>query len=287
MRTGHGNPAFLRQTRLALPLFAWLALAAGAVLAADNPHWQGDGCTACHAVAEPSVADPALKAPDASALCAQCHKGRRATVCRHRSEIAVDAARAAEMAPLYRDALNGDRVVCTTCHDLSHHSEVRSDERYRNPSFVRGAPEHGMSRQCFGCHERRDYRSASPHRQVRRGEIQQSRCEFCHGAASAGPSIDPARFCTSCHAVAPHPSGITGGQGWIHLAEPSSEMLERMRDTVLERGGKLPLDHATGRITCATCHNPHDRNLVGDPRSDERTRAKLRYDNICGVCHAF
>ena len=47
----------------------------------------------------------------------------------------------------------------------------------------------------------------------------------------------------------------------------------------------INIDPNTGEITCATCHNPHARKLEGYPRSGEKTKKKLRYDDMCGVCH--
>jgi formate-dependent nitrite reductase cytochrome c552 subunit len=197
-------------------------------------------------------------------------------------------------------AATGNNVGCTTCHEMKPHCERDVKQKYRNSSFLRGGPFESRADQCFSCHKKSDYKQRSPHRQVRRDKVIEGTCTFCHGAV---PQQDesgawmPVQFvnqgaqsklCSGCHEVGPHPSSsISGKTGWIHFAVPPERIATAMQDTLNEQGGRMPLDPISGETTCATCHDPHDRKLQGlAVAKTPGTKAKLRYDNICGACHA-
>jgi predicted CXXCH cytochrome family protein len=263
-----------------------------------SPHWRKDSCEACHQAAQPTAGQAALKAMPAAAVCADCHGKKGASVCRHRSDIAPEPGSTADFDDALRAGLDDGMVVCTTCHDMTPHCALDVKQRYRNKSFLRGGPFERSSDQCFGCHSKSGYRQRSPHRQVSKGKIKEGTCVFCHGKmpqqdasgqwlpveyATEGPV---SQLCSGCHGIGPHPSSsMKGKSGWIHMVAPPMEYAERIRKSVAERGGSLPLDPNTGTITCTTCHNPHARKLEGYPRSGEKTKTKLRYEDICGVCH--
>ena len=102
--------------------------------------------------------------------------------------------------------------------------------------------------------------------------------------ATEGPLSE---LCSGCHTVGPHPSSsITGKRGWLHMSVPNAEFVERMRQTVEAKGGRLPLDPVSGEMTCVTCHDPHDERLAGFAIADPSgSKARLRYEDICGACH--
>lgn len=265
-----------------------------------GPHWQTGGCTACHDVSEPSSSDPALKTTPAYRVCYECHDAGQAAVCRHRSDFNPGETRATEFDKGLRAGLHEGTIVCTTCHDMAPHCALDAKQRYRNRSFLRGGPFPDSSDECFGCHQKSAYRQRSPHMHLRRGEISEDKCIFCHGSmpqrTTNGQWLEPvpfataeplAKLCDGCHRVGPHPSSsVTGKKGWMHMIVPSPTYAARMQESVAARGGRLPLDPRTGEITCATCHNPHDPGLPGYPSAgEEDTEARLRYAKICGVCH--
>jgi hypothetical protein len=177
---------------------------------------------------------------------------------------------------------------------------IEVKQKYRNSSFLRGGPFEARDEQCFGCHKKSNYKQRSPHRQVRRNKILEGTCVFCHGAVpqqDASGQWMPVQFavdgpqsnlCSGCHSVGPHPSSsVSGKTGWIHFSVPPERIAAAMQDTLTEHGGRLPLDPNSGETTCATCHDPHDRKLEGLPVAQTPgTKAKLRYDNMCGACHA-
>jgi len=273
-----------------------LLVAAGSAKAA-SPHWKRNACETCHASPAPTAEAPALKTTPADALCGTCHDGREAKVCRHRSGIATGAD--SSVGKDFKGALENDQVVCTTCHDMAPHCALDVKQKYRNDTFLRGGPFDNDSDQCFGCHSKRGYRQPSPHMQVKKGEIKEGHCYFCHGAVPQkdasgqwlpvefGTTENLSKLCQGCHSIGPHPSSsVTGKKGWMHMVVPPPEYAERMQASVAARGGHLPLDPGSGEIMCATCHNPHDPRLEGYPNAgEEDTTARLRYENMCGVCH--
>lgn len=264
-----------------------------------SPHWSRGACQVCHTRAQPNVADAGLKSA-AGALCTGCHGDGDAAACPHRSDLATGEQAPAQVDDALGGAVVDGSIACTTCHDLAVQCLGNRDARYRNPAFVRGGPYKDTSEFCFLCHKSRDYKKLSPHRQVRGGRVQEQTCLFCHEEVpgkETGRRIayrmgrDLARQCTGCHPVAPHPSAMGIGIGadtnsWIHLVEPSEQVLARMRLTEQRTGASLPLDPTTGKIFCATCHNPHDDELPGYPAASPAGEGhKLRIPELCGACH--
>lgn len=280
-------------------LLALLFISLGVHAAGSNPHWKAGTCTTCHNGDAPTAEALDLKTTPGYAVCSDCHDGGDAAVCRHRSDIAVTPERVADFDTPLQSGLNEGSVVCTTCHEMKPHCARDVKQRYRNPSFLRGAPFDSRSDQCFGCHERSGYRMPIPHRQGRKTRFNERTCIFCHTLVptqDADGHWTPLQFatdeplsklCNGCHNKGPHPSSsVTGKTGWFHMTVPPPEFVERMAQTVATLGGSLPLDPNTGEITCATCHNPHDPRLSGFAGAETPgTRAKLRYENICGACH--
>jgi predicted CXXCH cytochrome family protein len=263
-----------------------------------SPHWRKGSCDACHLDAQPATGQAALKTTPAQAVCSECHGKKGFSVCRHRSDITPEPARTAEFDDALQTGLDDGKVVCTTCHDMAPHCALDVKQRYRNTSFLRSGPFDTSSEQCFGCHSKSGYRQKTPHMQVSKGKIKEGTCVFCHGNVpqqDASGQWMPVQFatqgplsqlCSGCHGVGPHPSSsMKGKSGWIHMVVPPPDYLERMQEKVATSGGSMPLDPHTGEITCATCHNPHARTLEGYPSSGEKSKSKLRYGDICGVCH--
>lgn len=290
-------------------VLSWSGLFLGLVLAAPmttwaqdgdaSPHWVRGACQVCHTQGQPNAADARLKST-AGALCAGCHEDGDATACPHRSDLSTGDEAPAQVDDALGKALVDGSIACTTCHDLSVQCLGNRDARYRNPAFVRGGPFKDTSEFCFLCHKSRYYKKLSPHRQVRGGKVQEQTCVFCHEEVpgkETGRRIayrmgrDLAKQCTGCHPVAPHPSAMGFGIGsdsnsWIHLVAPPEAVLERMRLTEKRTGAKLPLDPTTGKIFCATCHNPHDEDLPGYAAASPAGEGhKLRVPDLCGACH--
>ena len=76
-----------------------------------------------------------------------------------------------------------------------------------------------------------------------------------------------------------------------HLVIPSESILAIMEESVKELGVILPLDKE-GKVTCPTCHNPHEKGVLPSEESSaqgasEKYRLRLAAQNlqICIACH--
>lgn len=147
----------------------------------------------------------------------------------------------------------------------------------------------------------------NPHNQISdEGEVLWSTCLVCHNNV---PDIkkeksikdvslrfedDPNKICRNCHLVIVHPGteGVSATMsGFVapdHLTVPPKDMLIAIRLTLKEIPTILPLDPKTGKIICATCHNPHERGLLigrADWGGDYRVRLRSAGLDICAYCH--
>ena len=81
-----------------------------------SPHWKAGSCQVCHTSATPTADQLALKTSPGHAVCAECHDGGEAAVCRHRSDISVGAERIAAFDEALQPAVTYGMVDCMTCH---------------------------------------------------------------------------------------------------------------------------------------------------------------------------
>lgn len=75
-----------------------------------------------------------------------------------------------------------------------------------------------------------------------------------------------------------------------HMVKPSARMLSVMKNMEEKFGIILPLD-SEGKMTCATCHNPHDTGVI-PPESPASKGAGSKYrhrlpERLCIECHQF
>ena len=272
------------------------ALLIGAVCApslaapGDFPHWDdGQSCATCHGEGTPTR----LENYDDALMCGKCHEESGTLSCRHPSNIAVGNAAAASVADVYRDSIRAGKLVCTTCHDPLVQCQGDKLAPYLNPRFLRGGPFQQADQACLLCHDRARFSKLDPHDQLAGTEVKKQVCGFCHAAvagsitASTGFHIDPSKQCLGCHAVSPHPMSMIPGSGidsWNHLVVPSESSMRQINATRARTGDRLPLDSKTGKITCATCHDPHTTGVIaGDPQFLDR--ARLRPVARCENCH--
>lgn len=265
----------------------------------QNPHWRSDACDACHVAASPAAGDSGPKSTAGDVLCSACHAPGSGFECRHQSDVAADDAMRSRMPESFRASLDEDRLTCTTCHELPAQCiDARRAERSANPMFLRDGPFRLRGDPCFLCHDENAYGKLDVHDQmIENGRRRDPVCLVCHtsvdspdGAEVERLAVDPGAdlnaMCTGCHAIGPHPGAsftFSGTATTSHLVEPTDSMRRRM-DGVADRDGvRLPLDPSSGKIYCATCHDPHDGRLpeFGDAGQAHR----LRMANICIACH--
>ena len=278
-----------------------------------NPHWQQDSCLACHQ-GEMSAgrAMPPLRESDINQLCGNCHDPTVVAEYIHPVGMEAAAEFRSRMPAEFSDSLDRGKglVTCITCHDLPMQClSQRSGEREKNPLFFRGGPYETRTHLCFNCHNPEDYRRKNPHDQITdEGELDTESCFYCHETTpnrsnvrdiydvtfNVSESLE--KLCTGCHPYKPHPGGawfsskgnVSGG-GANHLRVPPDEVLQKIIRSRKELDIVLPLEPETGRIFCATCHNPHERGVQflhrADKGADGYKRLRRGKFNVCSSCH--
>jgi len=254
--------------------------------AKESPHWNKATCDTCHFSVSPVAGNAALRQATAEIGCMECHGDRGGALpCRHRSDLPIGDLAVPEY---YSAALDGDRITCTTCHDLTFQcNNPNIAYSFQNPGFLRKRISHDTADQCFECHDDQRYAALNPHAGTTRDPLE-STCLLCHegaGDLSFNMKNDLNDMCRGCHDMRPHPTGMSFGtkpEGWVHLVKPSVDVLGKMQRWGAATGLSVPLSPYNGEIYCATCHEPHQTS--GGPVA-EQAEYRLRTDEICQVCH--
>jgi predicted CXXCH cytochrome family protein len=236
-------------------------------------------CSSCHGTDRPKADEAGFAAGiDPSKFCLDCHNYR---VNHHPVNFApahpVNAA-----FPLYRG-----KITCLTCHEIHGTPEKKGERR-----MLRGGPYPERRTICFTCHTHEQYDGINPHQMLEengRHRTVNGRpvCLLCH-ELEPDPSIDQANtvlfradvgfLCWRCH-----PPMHSADLRKHFLAVPSEKM-----SLYLKTGGKyaLPLVPRS-RITCSTCHNPHQEGVIfpGPAAAGADSPHRLRDQNICMGCH--
>jgi hypothetical protein len=201
--------------------------------------------------------------------------------------------------------LKDDMLTCSTCHDVYKQCRLDQRTKKRDPFFLRGAPFARRTDLCFKCHDEKKYKMLDPHNQIDEdGKIVDEKCLYCH---KEKPDVKRATFkeaegihgsvvkligdlevlCYRCHYKQStlHPINAN------HLRKPSDITLEIMKESEKKLGIILPLNYE-GEITCATCHNPHERGVIPTEKASaggasEKFRLRLPglTGEICVACH--
>lgn len=286
--------------RIVACLLALLLVGAPLVMStADDsvtPHWNKSACQSCHVDVAPTAGNLEFQGGDPEALCETCHGNRGdAKPCRHISGIPADGFSVAES---HAASLRDGDIVCTTCHDLTLQClNPGRSHSYVNPTFLRDKKSRNPADYCYQCHDASKYEKLNPH-VLQAGEPDRSTCTLCHVSM---PLKDEKGWistdfimtdnlndiCFGCHRVAPHPGlSFVRPVGWDHLAVPSQKVLDNMKRAEQTSGVIFPLDPNTGKMHCATCHNPHPETLDGYPTADTPgSKHRFRVDDICQACH--
>ncbi len=271
-----------------------------------NPHWQKNGCIACHATAEP-VQPIKLREADPNRLCTNCHEQELVEAFIHPVGMAPPDDFMARMPDDFKNSLQEGDVSCITCHDLTIQcTQERFPERKINPLFFRGGPYQTRTKLCYNCHDPKMYERYNPHDQITdEGELITKQCFYCHNTypdrhkvrsiddVSFNLAEDLKKLCTGCHPWRPHPGGAWAGskrgEGPDHLVVPPEKIRANMERLAERQHIILPLEPGTGRIFCATCHNPHERGVQYKPEADKGAdgykRLRRGAREICRNCH--
>ena len=189
--------------------------------------------------------------------------------------------------PLY----NGE-IMCLTCHIEDHLTG--------GVNLLRGGPYEDRRAVCFKCHTREEYAGINPHIMMDgRGKIRrvigQPVCLVCHStvpnpatdrADDVRFSADVAFLCWRCHTLMANTKFFESH----FLKKPSGIMEKYIKVEEQKMGVTIPLV-PRDRITCSTCHNPHQQGIIhyGPSASgaDQKNRLRLPASKICIMCHNF
>lgn len=242
----------------------------------DNPHFD---CVFCHGTKNPKPDSPQFEG-DPSSLCLDCHDYKE-----NHHPVDFRPTRRAELPlPLY-DGM----VRCLTCHEIHGGHDHKG-----TPKLLRGGPYRDRRGMCSKCHYL-GYSGINPHIMLEAdGAVRkvngQPVCLVCH-TVKPDPEVDTTAtvklkadvgfLCWRCHPPMPDPFFDR------HFdVTPTPQTLQYMQEAEERLLVILPLV-PRGRITCSTCHNPHQKGVIQreSAAKGSDTMAKLRLPSICFACH--
>jgi predicted CXXCH cytochrome family protein len=239
-------------------------------------------CGACHGTDKPKGASARFAAGrDPSRLCLACHKY---AVNHHPTDFAPSRPVSAAY-PLFQG-----RVTCLSCHEMHGGPEQKG-----TPRLLRGGPFQDRRKVCYDCHTKDQYAGLNPHLMLDEAGNQRTVngkpvCLQCH-EVEPDPSIDQANtvlfkadvgfLCWRCH---PLMHSETMNRHFLKV--PSQQVRANMERPEVTVGYALPLV-PRGRITCSTCHNPHQEGVLmsGPAAAGSSAVHRLRSETICQGCH--
>lgn len=255
-------------------------------------HYSAEYCSECHVDVPPKRGPKFLRyGGDFKKLC-RCHYN---TEKNYPHPVDLEPSENLKRRIPSKLPLQDGKVTCATCHQIviQCHDKPKEKIFLKENKFLRGAPYQNRTDLCFECHDINEYRKYNPHLQLdSREQIIEAKCLFCH---SEVPDENRANYedvkllanaesiCLGCH------SRITENLWHTrHLRKPPLDILKTIEELKDKYHIILPLD-PDGKITCATCHNPHQKGVIPDKRAgaigaDEKFRHRLT-DNMCVRCH--
>lgn len=258
---------------------------------ATDVHYTGKYCTACHEQA-PQKGDKYLKyQEDFKQLC-RCHYK---AVERDVHPVGMEPSKEIRARIPDNFPLQNGKIDCITCHDiLAQCRDSTADDMFtRTKKFLRGAPYKKRTDFCFKCHNAIKFKKYNPHKHLdANGDVIGLTCLYCHKEI---PDTKQAEFediklignldmlCDRCHNKIDEQSLHAS-----HMRRPSAKVFASIKQLENKFGIILPLNEE-GKITCVTCHNPHEKGVIPSERAgargaDEKYRHRIP-ENICLQCH--
>ena len=253
-----------------------------------NIHFTGKYCSECHERTPVKGGNPYLKYNgDYQKLCNRCHHGQSRGYC-HPLEIPSSSNRTLTIPQDF--PLQNGRFTCETCHDMYRQCVRRRFDRYT----LRGAPYPRKTDFCYRCHDKQKYPERNAHHQILAdGALDTRMCLYCHRKKPNEKTAtykevtfigDTRELCRRCHPIeGNHPGNFD------HMAAPpSAKALKHMAEMAKRFDIILPLAQ-DGRMTCITCHNPHQKGVIAvDKPSAKGADSKYRESlpgTLCIECH--
>ncbi len=259
-----------------------------------NLHFTGEYCLECHEEIPEKGEDKLLRFNgDLTQLC-RCHGYTPGTYI-HPVFIKPSPEKLLKIPDSF-PLVNG-MISCITCHDIYLQCQNSTQATSLNRKFLRGAPYLSRTSLCYRCHDENKYKMLDPHNQLtRRGKIIVDKCLYCHVEKpdERRETFEEVKLignlevlCFRCHYKQSRMHPINAN----HLLEPTEKIRAMMKESEKTFGIILPLNY-DGKITCPTCHNPHERGVLPGHKpsskgASEKFRLRLTRKNItiCVACH--
>lgn len=261
--------------------------------AQPNIHFSDRYCLECHETRQVDRRTKSLKFKgDFDKLCIRCHNDRQPL---HFHPIGNRPDASSEVKIPAGFPLTQGKVDCRTCHDIFIQCRDSEADKLllKGQMLLRGMPYKNRMDFCYRCHVQSSYARFNPHQQLdSTGQVLHATCIYCH---TTEPDASKTTYhevkligtftelCKGCHyATARQPLHVR------HLRKPPLEIAQHMKDMEKQYKIVLPLDEH-GHITCATCHNPHQKGLIPDRRAGAggagATHRHRLAGNLCVKCH--
>jgi hypothetical protein len=253
-----------------------------------NIHFTGKYCNVCHERTPVKGGDPYLKYNgDYQQLCGGCHHGMSPGYCH---PLDIDSKLDQRLTMPADFPLQDGKFTCETCHDMYRQCVKRLFGRYT----LRGAPYPRKTDFCYRCHNKKKYRELNAHQQILAdGALDTRMCLYCHRKKPNEKTAtykevtfigDMSALCRRCHPIqGNHPGNFD------HMAAPPSAKMRKHMTAMKSRYGIiLPLAR-DGKMTCITCHNPHEKGVIAADKpsakgADSKYRERLP-GILCVECH--
>ena len=270
------------------------------VTASTNIHFDKRYCHECHTKTPVRGGNLFLRFDDIIQTC-RCH-GYTPDTYTHPVEIFPSPAIKAKIPPQL--PLTNGKITCKTCHLIQWQCRPDRKSKRRNYIFLRVNPFLSRTAICFQCHDENQYKMFDPHNQLdASGKVIDEKCLYCHtekpnektdtfnprGGKGQGVKLvgNLSVLCFRCHYKQSKLHPINAN----HLKKPPVKILQNMRRSERQFGITFPLNYK-GEVTCATCHNPHERGVIPLKKATAKgasEKARLRLpavaDKICLACH--
>lgn len=266
------------------------ARTASEVTASTNIHYNSTYCLECH-TANPPGGDERLKYEGNYRQLCWCHYDKPGD---HLHPVDMEPSPEIKAKIPEDFPLQQGMVSCNTCHNIFSQCQENEKLITQDQMFLRGAPYKSRTGICFKCHDEAKYRMYNPHNQVSdAGKVIEETCLYCHPDV---PDQERTTYenvkllanldvlCTRCH--------YFGGGGTLHQqhfrSQPTPGIAARMKE-MKDRYSIVMILNEEGKVTCATCHNPHEK--VVTPVDQVLAQGTVTVEgfgargSMCSYCH--